>query len=416
MRDLPKDVPARPGKIKLIRVRIPKRCICPTCKTKQLFKLNHKRFRLVRDMSLKEPLLLKVEMTYAKCLNERCKTKVFSLPIQGIQRYQRATARLIRESIAGIIEDNSTCPRISRRLNRIFNTTGSKSSIDRWKHKLADKYNLEEIVSKLNFSGILCIDEYKPKRSQGYDLIDSDARTSRILYLEQAEGLGRGVVKKHFERIAQLGIKPYAIIFDMRTCFAKAAKAVFGKKILIQHDYFHVMKIIHHHLNRALGEYRKQLKEQGIDTIDIWEARWIILKNIEDWDLKGHQVMRAILDRYQGTVIEDILILKQRIREIFLESNSQKEAFLKRDELINEGWHLRSQHFANIREFLSKPYFKYVTTYLDHPEIPRSGNSENVVRTWRQMEKVRYGFKSDKGRLDHLKLYQVSKYLGGRLS
>jgi hypothetical protein len=52
-----------------------------------------------------------------------------------------------------------------------------------------------------------------------------------------------------------------------------------------------------------------------------------------------------------------------------------------------------------------------MVTYLDYPQIPKSGNSENVIRTWRQMEKVRYGFKTEKGRLNHLKLYQVRKYL-----
>ena len=50
-------------------------------------------------------------------------------------------------------------------------------------------------------------------------------------------------------------------------------------------------------------------------------------------------------------------------------------------------------------------------TYLDHPQIPKSGNLEDVIRTWRQMEKVRYGFELDKGRLDHLKLYELQKYL-----
>ena len=94
-----------------------------------------------------------------------------------------------------------------------------------------------------------------------------------------------------------------------------------------------------------------------------------------------------------------------------LDSKTQKEAFARRDELIQESWHLKNQHFANILKFLNTSYFKYMTTFLNHPEIPKSGNSENVIRTWRQMEKVRYGFKSDKGRLDHLKLYQVQKYL-----
>jgi len=350
-------------------------------------------------------------MVYAKCLNPDCKRKCFSLPVKNVSKYKRATNRLIQESIAGIIDDNSTAPRIARRLNRTFNTTGSKSSVDRWKSQEADKIDIKEIISKLGFSGILCIDEYKPKRAKGYDLIDSDSKTSRILYLEKAYGLGRGIVKEHFETIKSFGIKPWAIIFDMRSCFPKAAKTVFGKDIIIQHDYFHAMKIIHYHLNRAMAEYRRILKEQGIDTLDIWLARWIILKNMERWTFKECRIVENLLSRYQRTTIEDILILKQKVRGIFLKSKSQQEAYLRRDELTGENWHLKNRHFANIIKFLNTSYFKYMTTFLDHPEIPRSGNSENVIRTWRQMEKVRYGFKSDKGRINHLKLYQMSKYL-----
>jgi len=197
----------------------------------------------------------------------------------------------------------------------------------------------------------------------------------------------------------------------MRACFPKAAKTVFGKNIIIQHDYFHVMKTIHYHLSRAMAEYRKILQAMEINTLDIWFARWIILKNMEYWSDKERGIMANLMKRYQGTTIEDILILKQKIRRIFLESKSQAEAYTKRDELTKENWQIKNQHFANIIKFLNTPYFKYMTTFLDHPEIPRSGNSENVIRTWRQMEKVRYGFKSDKGRIDHLKLYQLQKYL-----
>jgi transposase len=391
-------------KIKVIKARLPKTCVCPHCGQKQRFKLNRRYYKYVKDMNLNTPVLLKVEMISAKCLNPACLKRCFNLPISGVERYQRVTQRLVKESINGIIQDNSTCPRISHRLNRTFNTTGSIATIDRWKHKEADKLDIKEIISKLNFSGILCVDEYKPKRYKGYDLIDSDGLTGRILYLEKAEGLGRGIVKEHFEKLKSLGINPYAIIFDMRSCFAGTAKKVFGKDILIQHDYFHVMKIVHYHLNRAMAEYRHKLKEEGIDTLDIWQARWVILKNIEDWTFKEHIIIENLLSRYKGTIIEDILILKQKIRDIFLESKSQKEAILRRNDLLEESWHLKTKHFANIIKFLSSPYFKYMTTYLDYPQIPKSGNSENVIRTWRQMEKVRYGFKTEKGRLNHLKL------------
>ena len=398
-------------KTRLLRFKIPRYVTCPFCSKRQPFKKEKEHYKLVKDINLDQAILFKVRVVYAKCKNPECNHQSFALPTPGIDKYQRSTQRLKNEAVAGIIADNSTTPRIAQRLNRSFNTTGSKSAIDRWKHQEADKLSFKEIISKLNFSGILCIDEYKPKRANGYDLIDSDSKTSRILYLEKAYGLGRGIVKEHFTTVKALGINPWAIIFDMRSCFPKAAKTVFGKNIIIQHDYFHVMKTIHYHLNRAMAEYRKILQTMEINTLDIWFARWIILKNMERWSGKERLIIENLMHRYRGTTIEDILILKQKIRNIFLLSKSQTEAYQKRDELTRENWQIKNQHFANIIKFLNTSYFKYMTTFLDHPEIPRSGNSENVIRTWRQMEKVRYGFKSDKGRIDHLKLYQLQKYL-----
>lgn len=116
----------------------------------------------------------------------------------------------------------------------------------------------------------------------------------------------------------------------MRACFPKAVKPVFGKDIIIQYDYFHIMKIIHYHLNRAMAEYRRILKEQGIDSLDIWLARWVILKNMERWSFKECRIIEGLLAKYQGTTIEDILILKQKIRGIFISSKNQQKAYLKR--------------------------------------------------------------------------------------
>ena len=48
------------------------------------------------------------------------------------------------------------------------------------------------------------------------------------------------------------------------------------------------------------------------------------------------------------------------------------------------------------------PRFEYMVTYLDDSRIPRSGNIENLIAIWRQMENVRRGFKTEKGRQNHL--------------
>jgi len=58
--------------------------------------------------------------------------------------------------------------------------------------------------------------------------------------------------------------------------------------------------------------------------------------------------------------------------------------------------------------------FEYMITYLKDFRVPRSSNSETLVRLYRQWEKDRYGFRTDKGRLDHLKLYQIAHYLSQR--
>ena len=57
-----------------------------------------------------------------------------------------------------------------------------------------------------------------------------------------------------------------------------------------------------------------------------------------------------------------------------------------------------------------------MVTYLVHPFKPRAGNCETLIHTWRQMEKARYGFKTQKGKLDHLKICQIDSCLGGKLA
>lgn len=74
-----------------------------------------------------------------------------------------------------------------------------------------------------------------------------------------------------------------------------------------------------------------------------------------------------------------------------------------RNKLLSENWHRKSKYFRFITRYLADNYqFNYMTTYLNHPEIPRAANSETVISVWRQMEAVRCGFKSNKGRQDHL--------------
>lgn len=404
-------------KVKVVKPRIPKMVICPTCGQEQPFKKKGEYWKTVKEIHSEHTLLLNVQMIKVKCLNIDCPRKSFALPVRGIERYARCTSKMKVEAVAGIVQDNSTLPRISKRLNRSFNTTGSKSAIDRWKHNLADQYDIADIIKAIGFSGILGLDEYMPRRSNKYELISTDGLKPRILYIEPIEKRNFKQVEAYLETLRdRFALHPWAIIFDLWKPFPGTAKKVFGNDILIQYDYFHIMKVLHWHLRNALAQYRKHLKEiedprHGL----IWKHKWTILKNAEYRSEKERQYMKTIMRVFKKTLVQDILEFKEWVRDIFLSSKSKEDAIRKRDFLTNGPWLKRNEHFGYMIKYLKSYAFNYMITFLEHPEVPRSGNSENMISVWRQMEAVRFGFRINKGRLDHLKLYQISKYLGGKL-
>ena len=411
-------------KVKTVKFRIPRYCVCPFCGIKQRFKKEKEHYKIVKDINVDKELILKIRIVYAKCLNPNCKKSCFRLPTPGIEKYQRATIRLIKESSNSLIDDLSTTRRVAKRLKRIFNTTGSKSTVDRWKHKLADKFDIKEIISKLEFSGILCLDEFKARAIKIYNLIATDALKNRILYIHPLEfakfkGAGtppRGSIESELWKLKELGINPWAVIVDLLAAYPKQIRKVWPN-VIIQYDHFHVMQVIFKYFKNAIIDFRRNLKEEIFKDYkrELWEKKWFLLSNMDNWSDSNHKEMQELIEVYQGTIIEEILIFKEQIRLILQEATTKEEAYSLRDELFKQTFWRNSFHLTKVMEFLMSPKFEYMITYLEYPDIPRAGNSETLIRTWRQMEKVRYGFKTIKGQLDHLKLFQINKYLNGEI-
>jgi hypothetical protein len=264
--------------------------------------------------------------------------EVFYSPVSGVAKYARATDRLKKEALDSIVLDNVSTLRTSRMVTRSYNTTGSKSSIDRLKQKEADQYEFKDIISQLEFSGILSLDDYKPRRSSSYDLFASDATTGRILYLEtQGVSQGRGKVVKFLETPKGFGLKPWAIVFDLWSAFPKSVQKVFPG-ILIQYDHFHMMNQIHRYLKNALLQFLRQLKEAGLKDLqeEIWQHKWRLLKNMEWWTLQDHLIIEDLMKVYRGTVVEKVLPFKEGPFQLFNNAQSRQEAFQKRDELYEQ--------------------------------------------------------------------------------
>ncbi|MEK7841860.1 MAG: transposase [Deltaproteobacteria bacterium] len=399
--------------VKILEPKIPRMVQCPHCGFQQPFKKKTYYWRTVKSPHLEHPVLMRIRMMSAKCENSNCNHKSFTLPVPDIDPYQRATNKLIQEGVLGSVQDNVTLRRISQRISRSFNTTGSKSAIDRWKHRLASKYEFPDIIKRLEFSGALSLDEYMPRRSDHYEQIAGDAKKIRILYLEPVpEFYGRGVTEAFCRKIDDWGIKPYCVIFDLLTTFPKVISKVWPTA-LWQFDHYHIMQWLWHYLKNALIQFRKSLKGKKWEfhREELWEMKWGILRRMDRWGKKEHLLIPRMMDIYSGTVVEKVLLFKEQIWDIFDSSESKQEAYSKRDALVKQTWWQDSSHLTKCIEFLLSDKFEHMVTYLEHPEVPRCGHSETLINVWRQMESVRRGFRSPQGRSDHLKLFQITHYL-----
>jgi hypothetical protein len=331
---------ADPHSIQILEPRVPNHVVCPYCGFKQPFVKETQYWRTLRAPHLKHPLLLKIRMVCAKCQNPLCSHQSFTLPIPGIERYQRATRPLIAEAVACVVQDNSTLRRIAKRLSRSFNTTGSKSTLDRWKKRLASKYDFPVILSQLQFSGALSIDEYMPRGGGRYEQIAGDAIHRRILYIEPVPWFyGRGVAEIFLRKLEDWGIHPYCVIFDLWTTFPKVVRKVWPEASL-QYDHFHVMQRLWYYLKNALIQFRKSLKGERwtFHREELWEMKWGLLKHMDRWTEKEHLLIPEMIDIYKRTPVEEVLLFKEEIWNIFDLSETKAEAMAKRNTLAQEHW------------------------------------------------------------------------------
>jgi transposase len=257
-------------------------------------------------------------MVYAKCQNPACSHESFALSIPGVARYQRATSPLLQEAVAGLVADNTTLARMGKRITRSFNMTGSKSALARWKRRVARQVDFPALLSRLEFSGALCLDEFMPRRGGRYEQLAGDAKTIRLLYLEPVPAFyGRGVTEAFCRQLDRWGITPSCVVFDLLTTFPRVVAKVWPAAHQ-QFDHFHVMQWLWH-LRNALIQFRRSLQgpRWQLHREELWEMRWGLLKQMDRWSPKDRLLIPEMMELYAGTVVEQVLLFKEVLWYLF---------------------------------------------------------------------------------------------------
>jgi len=158
--------------------------------------------------------------------------------------------------------------------------------------------------------------------------------------------------------LKHLGIEEVTcFIVDMWKSFPQAIHKVYPEE-KIQYDYFHRWEAVNRHLEKAMKEYSRYLRYTGNPELagKVWLYKRIFLKHPKKLTQKNKRIIEEIISSCKEDLLSNILVLKDRIRDIFKNSLSQDEAYEKKNKLYFEGWYKKNRYFKKIiRLFMSVP-------------------------------------------------------------
>jgi len=307
-------------------------------------------------------------------------------------------------------------------LNDLYQVETSSSALDRWKAAEAEALpSIGRLIQRLNEKlpiTVLHLDEYKATGTKSWELVLRDEH-GRLLFSIRLKKRDEWHIKVILRWLRLLGLQIKVFYVDFWLAYPMAIRAIYPQAE-IQFDFFHVIQNIHRHLYKAFTAYRKayriadttqeQAKVREALHKQLWENRYLLFTNEENLSAEQQQVLDDLLREHSDTIVEQIVVFRWYLRDIFNASASFAEAVEKLAFLILEGWADVSSAFGKVMAFLQE-HFANMLTYLRVPGVQRNSLSECTVRSLRRIERIRQGFKTQQGRVNHLKLLQWRKYL-----
>jgi len=354
--------------------------------------------------------------------NDAGKLVTFNAPLPGIRTDLLVTDEVVDKALYLTVDRNISLPIAAEMLHDLYQVETSSSALDRWKAAEAEALpSIGRLIQRLNEKlpiTVLHLDEYKATGTKSWELVLRDEH-GRLLFSIRLKKRDEWHIKVILRWLRLLGLQIKVFYVDFWLAYPVAIRAIYPQAE-IQFDFFHVIQNIHRHLYKAFTAYRKayrtadttqeQAKVREALHKQLWENRYLLFTNEENLSAEQQQVLDDLLREHCDTIVEQIVVFRWYLRDIFNASASFAEAVEKLAFLILEGWADVSSAFGKVMAFLQE-HFANMLTYLRVPGVQRNSLSECTVRSLRRIERIRQGFKTQQGRVNHLKLLQWRKYL-----
>jgi hypothetical protein len=378
---------------------------------------------LVQGLGIQgKALRYQVRSIRAGYLNDAGKFCTFMIPIPGIRTNLLVTDEVIDKMLYLNIDCNHSFPMTVQMLRDLYGISTSVSARERWKNSEADSLpSVGQLIQQLNAKKpitTLPLDEYKATGTKNWELAIRDEH-GRLLFSIRLKQRDAWHIKAILRWFRILGLDISLIYVDFWLASPSALKAIYPNADL-QYDFFHVIQNIHRHLYKALTAYRKAFKTANTEPEHaavrqelhkkLWRHRYLLFTNEENLTDEQRTTLDELVSEHAETIVEQIVLFRQQLRTIFNDCDTFAEAVEYLAVMLLDGWGEVSKPFGKVMTFLHT-HFEQMLTYLRKPNVQRNSLSECTVRSLRRIERIRQGFKKQKGRVRHLKLLQWRKYL-----
>lgn len=352
-------------------------------------------------------------------------TQYFTTKAYGIDSHRHVSEVLMRAAVLLLVVAGMGYRRVSWLLNALFHVSISKSSLHRWVGEIATQLPDEDIMIQL-------LNKKKPITEGHLDelftigikqcvLVLKDEH-GRIITTQAVDKRDEENVKPFLQRIKDLGVPIKAFYTDGCKAYYNAIRAVFGEKVSIQYDYFHIIQNSWKHLRRWYTSYRKDLKKRGENVKtpwykkkllglaeSLWENRYLLFKAEKKMTEEEKAQLLEVVE--SDNQISNLRSFLSGIWDIFEDSSDEEAARESLEKLKAKDFDSKNpKPFETVIKFLDD-HFKWMTSYLRNEHVKRNSLSETSMRVLRRLEFEHDGFRSEKGREDFLRIYQAIKYL-----
>lgn len=177
-------------------------------------------------------------------MDKNGKRVYFTTSANGIDAKRHVSEVLMRAAVLLLVIAGMGYRRVAWLMEVLFHVSTSKSSRQRWVGEVAsDLPNGDEIVQLLNQKQQIneChLDEILHQSLNHCVLVIKDEH-GRILATEAVDKRDEETVKPFLQRMKNLGLSFRAFYTDGCRAYFNAIRAVFGKSVVIQYDYFHII-------------------------------------------------------------------------------------------------------------------------------------------------------------------------------